>query len=109
MSQLHIDDIRIIYQGQDLSQFGLFPLVAWYVIDVLKLREYFEQITVNKKRNHNQSRKLKKRDFSDADMCIGLLVLPILGISRIGQIKERLSNETKITGITPFFQSINRT
>ena len=103
---MHIDDIRIIYQGQDLSQFGLFPLVAWYVIDVLKLPDYFEQITVNKKRNHNQTRKPKKRDFSDADMCIGLLVLPILGISRISQIKERLSNETeiaKLLGLPRFF------
>lgn len=106
MSQLHIDDIRILYHGQDLSQFGLFPLVAWYLIDVLKLREYFEQITVNKKRNHNRSRKPKKRGFSDADMCLGLLVLPILGISRIGQITERLSNETKIAkllGLPRFF------
>ena len=60
MSQLHINDIRISYQGQDLSQFGLFPLVAWYLIDVLKLPDYFQQVTVNKKRNHNQSRKPKK-------------------------------------------------
>ena len=106
MSQLHIDDIIISYQGQDLSQFGLFPLVAWYLLDVLKLRDYFQQVTVNKKRNHNQERKPKKRDFTDEDMCLGLLALSILGISRIGQITERLSNETqlaKLLGLPRFF------
>ena len=106
MSSLHIDDIQISYQGTDLSQFGLFPLVAWYLVDVLKLRDYFGQITVNKKRNHSRTRKPKKRDFSDADMCLGLLVLPILGISRIGQITERLRNETqiaKLLGLPRFF------
>ena len=96
MSQLHISDITVSYHGHDLSQFGLFPLVAWYLIDVLKLPDYFDQITVNKKRNHNRTRKPKKRDFSDADMCLGLLVLPLLGISRIGQMNERLSNETEL-------------
>ena len=89
MSQLYIDDIKISYQGCDLSQFGLFPLVAWYLLDVLKLREYFQQVTVNKT---NQQRKPKKRDFTDEDMCIGLLALLILGSSRISQITERLSN-----------------
>ncbi len=106
MSQLHIDDILITYEGQDLSQFGLFPLVAWYLLDVLKLRDYFQQVTVNKKRNHNQKRKPKKRDFTDEDMCLGLLALSILGISRIGQITERLSNETqlaKLLGLPRFF------
>jgi hypothetical protein len=62
----------------------------------LKLRDYFQQVTVNKKRNHNQKRKPKKRDFTDEDMCLGLLALSILGISRIGQITERLSNETQL-------------
>ena len=107
MSQLHIDDISIRYQGQDLSQFGLFPLIAWYLIDVLKLRDYFGQVTVNQTRDSNRTRKPKKRDFSDADMCLGLSVLPILGISRIGQITERLSNETqiaKLLGLPRFFE-----
>ncbi len=79
MSQLHIDDILITYEGQDLSQFGLFPLVAWYLLDVLKLRDYFQQVTVNKKRNHNQKRKPKKRDFTDEDMCIGPKTHPVVG------------------------------
>jgi hypothetical protein len=106
MSQLHINDIQISYHGQDLSQFGLFPLIAWYLIDVLKLPGYFEQVTVNKKRNPNRKRKPKERVFSDIDMCLGLLVLPILGISRIGQMNERLSNESevaKLLGLPGFF------
>jgi len=106
MPQLHIDDIKINYEGYDLSQFGLFPLVAWSVLDVLKLRDYFRPVTVNKKRNHNQRRKPKKRDFTDEEMCVGLIALSILGISRMGQITERLSNETqlaKLLGLPRFF------
>lgn len=106
MSQLHIDDIKISYHGQDLSQFGLFPLVAWYLIDVLKLRDYFRQITVNKTRDSNRTRKPRTRDFTDEDMCIGLVALSILGISRISQITERFSNETeiaKLLGLPRFF------
>jgi len=108
MSKLHIDDIRISYAGYDLSQFGLFPLIAWYLLDVLKLRDLFEQtVTVNKKRNHHRTRKLKLREFSDADMCLGLMVLPILGIERIAHITERLSTETelaKLLGLPRFFE-----
>ena len=106
MSKLHIDDIMISYQGQDLSQFGLFPLLAWYFIDVLKLPDYFQQVTVNKKRNHSRDRTPKKREFTDSDMCLGLMVLPILGILSIGQITERLSHEkplAKLLGLPRFF------
>lgn len=106
MSQLMIDDIKISYHGADLSQFGLFPLVAWYLIDVLKLRDYFRQVTVNKTRNSTRTRKQRTRDFTDEDMCIGLVALSILGISRIGQITERFSNETeipKLLGLPRFF------
>jgi len=107
MSKLHIDDIQISYAGEDLSQFGLFPLVAWYFLDVFSLRELFEQtVTVNKKRNHNRQRKPKQREFSDADMCLGLMILPILGIERIAQITERMSTETelaKLLGLSRFF------
>ena len=50
MSELHIEDIIVSYQGQDLRQLGLFPLVAWYLIEVIKLPDYFDPVTVNKKR-----------------------------------------------------------
>ena len=60
MSKLHIEDITITYQGHDLSQYGLFPLFAWYLMDVIKLPEYFAQVTVNKKRD-----KKKSSTFSD--------------------------------------------
>jgi hypothetical protein len=107
MEQLHISDIRISYEGHDLSQYGLFPLIAWYLMDVIKLPEYFEQVTVNKTRNPNRSRKPKEHFFSDVHMCMGLLSLPILGISRISKINERLSNETelaKLLGLPRIFE-----
>jgi hypothetical protein len=83
MSKLHIEDIRITYQGCDLSQYGLFPLLAWYLMDVVRLPEYFEQITVNKKRDRKKS-----NTFLDSQMCMGLVSLPILGIPRISKINE---------------------
>jgi len=101
MSKLHIEDIKITYQGHDLSQYGLFPLLAWYLMDVIKLPEYFEQITVNKKRDRKRS-----STFLDSQMCMGLTSLPILGIPRISKINERLSNETelaKLLGLPRFF------
>lgn len=106
MSQLHIEDIRIEYKGNDLSQYGLFPLFAWYLMDVVKLPELFAQVTVNRKRNPNQKRKRKTPFFSDAQMCIGLGSLPILGIPRISKIDERLSTETelaKLLGLPRWF------
>lgn len=98
---MHIEDIQITYQGHDLSQYGLFPLLAWYLMDVIKLPEYFAQVTVNKKRD-----KKKTPTFSDSQMCMGLVSLPILGISRISRINERLSNETELArllGLPRFF------
>ena len=70
-------------------------------MDVIKLPEYFAQVTVNKKRD-----KKKSSTFSDSQMCMGLCSLPILGISRINRINERLSNETelaKLLGLPRFF------
>lgn len=107
MSQLHIEDIQISYEGHDLSQYGLFPLFAWYLMDVLKLPEYFEQVTVNQTRNPNRTRKPKEHLFSDTQMCMGLITFPILGIERISKIGERLSNETelaKLLGLPRFFE-----
>lgn len=106
MFQLHIEDIRIEYKGNDLSQYGLFPLFAWYLMDVVKLPELFAQVTVNRKRNPNQRRKRKTPFFSDAQMCIGLVSLPILGIPRLSKIDERLSTETelaKLLGLPRWF------
>ena len=99
---MHIEDIQITYQGHDLSQYGLFPLLAWYLMDVIKLPEYFAQVTVNKKRE-----KKKSSTFSDSQMCMGLISLPILGIPRISKINERLSNETELArllGLPRFFE-----
>jgi len=101
MPKLHIEDIRITYQGCDLSQYGLFPLLAWYLMDVIKLPEYFKQVPVNNKRS-----KRKSSTFSDSQMCVGLASLPVLGIPRISKINERLSNETQIAellGLPRFF------
>jgi len=37
MENLHIRDILIKYEGDDLSKYGLFPLFAWYIVDYIQL------------------------------------------------------------------------
>ena len=64
-------------------------------------------MSCNKTRNPNRTRKPKEHFFSDANMCMGLIGLPILGIERISKINERLSNETelaKLLGLPRFFE-----
>ena len=49
-----IRDIVIEFEGQDLSKYGLFPLFAWYLNDVIHLPQYFAQVSVNRRRNHKR-------------------------------------------------------
>ena len=48
MSMPNIKDILVEFEGEDLSKYGLFPLFAWYLNDVIHLPEYFAQISVNR-------------------------------------------------------------
>ena len=37
MLELHIKDIIIEFDGDDLTKYGLFPLLAWFLMDHLLL------------------------------------------------------------------------
>jgi hypothetical protein len=101
-----IRDIVVHFDGQDLSKYGLFPIFAWYLTDVIHLPEYFAQVSVNRKRNHSRIRRGKKPLYTDAQMCMGLVAISTLGIPRISQIDDLLSTETqaaRLIGLPQFF------
>jgi hypothetical protein len=35
------DDIELIFTGENKTKFGLFPLFAWYMMEIVKLEKYF--------------------------------------------------------------------
>jgi hypothetical protein len=101
-----IRDIVVHFDGQDLSKYGLFPIFAWYLTDVIHLPEYFAQVSVNRKRNHSRRRRGKKPLYTDAQMCMGLVAISTLGIPRISQIDDLLKTETQaahLIGLPQFF------
>lgn len=103
----YIRDIVVHFDGQDLSKYGLFPIFAWYLTDVIHLPEYFAQVSVNRKRNHSRRRRGKKPLYTDAQMCMGLVAISTLGIPRISQIDDLLSTETQVArliGLPQFFE-----
>ena len=55
MSNFPFDDIELIFTGENKTKFGLFPLFAWYMMEIVELEKYFKTLTVKKKRNHAQS------------------------------------------------------
>jgi hypothetical protein len=106
MSTPNIRDIRVEFEGENLSKYGLFPLFIWYLNDVIRLPEYFAQISVNRKRNHSRKRRGRKPQYTDTQMCMGLVAVFTLGIPRIHQIGDLLSTETKLAhliGLPQFF------
>lgn len=106
MCTVCIKDIMVQFDGEDLSKYGLFPIFAWYLNDVIHLPEYFAQISVNRKRNHRRKRKGRKRQYTDIDMCMGLVAISALGIPRIYQCKDLLKTETQVAhliGLEQFF------
>jgi len=106
MSMPNIKDILVEFEGEDLSKYGLFPLFAWYLNDVIHLPEFFAQISVNRKRNHSRKKRGRKPQYTDTQMCMGLVTVFTLGIPRIYQIDDLLSTETELAhliGLPQFF------
>jgi hypothetical protein len=102
----YIKDIVVQFDGEYLSKYVLFPLFAWYFNDVIHLPEYFAQVTVNRKRNPRRKRKGRKPQYTDTQMCMGLVAISTLGIPRIYQIDDLLATETQIArlvGLEQFF------
>lgn len=49
MANLHIRDILIKFEGEDLSKYGLFPLFAWYLVDYVQLLKRLKTLAVKRK------------------------------------------------------------
>ena len=41
MKNLHIRDILLKFECDDLSKYGLFPLFVWYLVDYVQLLKRF--------------------------------------------------------------------
>ena len=106
MCAVSIKDIAVGFKGEDLSKYGLFPLFAWYLNDVIHLPEHFAQISVNRKRNNRRKKQGRPAKYTDKQMCMGLVAICTLGIPRIYQIDDLLKTETQVAhlvGLEQFF------
>jgi len=106
MPEPYIKDIIIEFEGDDLTKYGLFPLLAWFLIDFISLADYFKKLTVKKKRNRKNPIKRRKSKFDVCQMCIGIVATILLGVERFRRINDVLSTETKIAeliGLPGFF------
>lgn len=106
MPEPHIKDIIIEFDGDDLTKYGLFPLLAWFLMDYLLLPRYFKDLTVKKKRNRKRPIKRRKPKFDTSQMGMGIITAILLGVERFRRINDVLSTETKIAelvGLPEFF------
>lgn len=102
----HIKDIHLVFDEENLSKYGAFPLLAWFMLDLLRLRDKLKTVSVKHKRNNRQKIKRYKCTFSGVDMCIGIITAILVGIKRFEKIDDLLHTETKlaqIIGLRRFF------
>jgi len=106
MASLHIKDILIQFEGDDLSKYGLFPLFAWYLVDYIELPRRFRCLTVKRKRNNLSPVKHRTPRFSEAQLAVGIVSIILLGIKRFRKINRLLKTESKVAqliGLERFF------
>lgn len=106
MSEPHIRDIIIEFDGDDLTKYGLFPLLAWFLMDYLLLPTYFKELTVKKKRNRKHPVNRRKPKFDISQMSMGIIAAILLGVARFRRINDVLATEKRIAhliGLPEFF------
>jgi len=75
---------KVQYTSRTLTAYGFFSPMATFLLEVLHLKEAFaSQISLVH----------QGKDFTVADFCITLVILPILGIQRISHIDDTLRSE----------------
>jgi len=102
----HIKDIQLVFDEENLSKYGAFPLLAWFMLDLLRLRNKLRIVSAKHKRNNRRKVKRYKCTFSGVDMCIGIITIILVGIKRFEKIDDLLHTETKlaqIIGLKRFF------
>jgi len=106
MSILAIEDIVLEFTGHNKTKYGLFPLFAWYMMEIVDLAGFFKNITVKKKRNRVDPVKRRKPKYNAQQMCIGIITANILGVSRLWNIRDVLGTEktlANLVGLPEFF------
>jgi hypothetical protein len=109
MENLHIKDILIKFEGNDLSKYGLFPLLAWYLVDYIELLKRLKPLTVKRKRNNKNPFKRRTPKFTEAQLAIGIVCIILLGIKRLRKINRLLKTEAQIAnliGLERFFDQV---
>jgi len=109
MEKLHIRDIFLKFEGDDLSKYGLFPLFAWYLVDYVQLLKRLKPLTVKRKRNNKNPIKRRTPSFTDAQLAIGIICIILLGIRRLRKINRLLKTEIQIAnliGLQRFFDQV---
>ena len=109
MKNLHIRDILLKFEGDDLSKYGLFPLFIWYLVDYVQLLKRLKPLTVKRKRNNKNPIKRRKPTFTEAQLGIGIICIILLGIKRLRKINRLLKTETQIArliGLERFFDQV---
>lgn len=104
---MQIKDIEIEFEGDTLTKYGLFALLAWFLVDIIELSKRFKIVTVKKRRNRKDPIKRRKKPFPDYKMCLGIVVIILLGIKRFEKIPRLLHTETKLAeliGLEKFFR-----
>ncbi len=102
----HIKDIELVFDEENLSKYGAFPLLAWFMLDLLRLREKLGIVSAKHKRNNRRKVKRYRCTFSGVDMSIGIITIILVGIKRFEKIDDLLHTETKlaqIIGLRRFF------
>jgi len=111
LNKIDIKDIGLKFEGDGLTKYGLFALLAWFLKDVLELEKRCTIVTVKRKRNRDEERNIKRRKspFPAPKMCVGIVVTILLGIKRFERINNLLHDETKIAnliGLKRFFDRV---
>lgn len=106
MKSLHIRDILIKFEGDDLSKYGLFPLFIWYLVDYVQLSRRLKIVTVKRKRNNNKRIQRRTPQYTEAQLGMGLICIILLGIKRLRKINRILKTESQVAnliGLEHFF------
>jgi hypothetical protein len=109
MENLHIRDILIKFEGEDLSKYGLFPLFAWYLVDYVQIVKRLKSLTVKRKRNNKNPIKRRRQKFTETQLSIGIICIILLGIKRLRKINRLLKTETQVAnliGLERFFDQV---
>ena len=69
---MQIRDIKIKFEGDALTKYGFFALLAWFLIDIMELSERFKIVTVKKRRNRKNRMKRRKSHFLTTRCAWGL-------------------------------------